>query len=159
MKVSSLVKGLKKLPKPAQTQAVAWGLGKAKEQIFKKRVKKKKRISNRMMAKRGGHIQIQKIVGAKKKIKMAKRRGYRASARGGGWKEKARKFFAGVGTKKVLGGGILGLGASYFVADFEGVAGNLVGEQLLSMLSGLTGTTGNTSGNGSNAGDVIGGGV
>lgn len=90
---------------------------------------------------------ISKMARTRTVYKKAKRYYRRGASATGGIKGKATKFLAGMALKKVLGAGLVGIGASYLIADWEGAAGALIGDSIEPMATGLLGNlTGATSG-------------
>lgn len=70
----------------------------------------------------------------------------RSSSSSGGWKGALLKAAAGAGLATVLGKGILGLGASWFVAGVPGVAGALLGDQAKNLTGGVKASASNLLG-------------
>ena len=67
----------------------------------------------------------------RKTNKMARRKSTRRyTRRGSTINTKITKVLAGIGASSIVGGGILGYAASYFVGDIEGVAGAFIAPQL-----------------------------
>ena len=75
----------------------------------------------------------------KRTYKMAKRKTRSYTRRTSSLNTKITKVLAGIGASSIVGGGILGYAASYFVGDIEGVAGAFLAPQLGSLnLGGIT---------------------